>query len=271
MKDLSSLSVMMVLYKKELKYLWRSYKLLWVPIVFLILGISQPIATTFMPEILSAAGNIPADLIQQLAHPLPGEVMVQVLSQYNMIGVIVIALALMGAISGEIQHGIALHVMVKPITTGSYLISKWLSAMTLTVLSFLIGYCGAWYYTTILIGSMDVYGALIAGAYSLIWMLFAGTLAIAVSGLIKQPAGGVAITLGLLFVISITADFIPVGWNWYPSRVSDTAQSILMGASFDASSLWSIFTIMLLCLIALIAVDVRNRHRSSWIPDSASV
>ena len=270
MKSSSSLSIILLLYKKELMNMWRSNKLLWVPLVLLILGISQPISTKFMPEILSAAGNIPEELIQQLAHPLPGEVMVQVISQYHMIGVIVIVLALMGVISGEIQHGIALHFMVKPISAYQYMMSKWLSAMTLILVSFLLGYAGSWYYTSILIGAVDLQGALLGGVYSLIWMLFAGTLIVASSGLVKQPAGGAAITLGLVFAITVMSNIVPAAWKWYPGNLEDAAQHALMGQPFS-SGLWALLTVALLCVGVLIILVVRNQRRSSWIPDSTSI
>jgi ABC-2 type transport system permease protein len=43
------MSQFLVLFRKEMLELWRSYKWLWVPLVFLFLGIIQPAATYYLP------------------------------------------------------------------------------------------------------------------------------------------------------------------------------------------------------------------------------
>lgn len=50
-----------VLYRKEMLEMTRSYKLIWIPVVFIILGIMQPLTTYYLPEILKASGDVPQD------------------------------------------------------------------------------------------------------------------------------------------------------------------------------------------------------------------
>lgn len=46
------------LYSKEMLETLRSYKLVWIPIVFIILGIMQPLVTYYMRDILEASANV---------------------------------------------------------------------------------------------------------------------------------------------------------------------------------------------------------------------
>lgn len=55
----SSLSRWVFMVQKELLEQARSFKLLWVPLVFIILGIMQPVSMHLMPLILEQAGNLP--------------------------------------------------------------------------------------------------------------------------------------------------------------------------------------------------------------------
>ncbi|MGZ9584754.1 ABC transporter permease [Paenibacillus marinisediminis] len=260
-----------IIYKKELLYLWRSYRLIWVPLVFLVLGISQPIATKLMPQLLSSAGSIPPELLAQLASPAPGEVLAQTLSQFNLVGVIVIALTLMGTISGEIQHGVALHYMVKAIPVHRYVLAKWMGAMSLTIPSFIIGYAGTWYYTNVLIGTVSMTPALQGGAYSLLWLMFIATLAVAVSGMIDQPAIGAVVTIIFVFVTMIMGSYLPADWAWIPSRLNDAAQMGLAGQPVSYSIAWPILSVVLLSSALLLLVVIRNTNRSSWMQQSASI
>lgn len=258
-----------LIYMKEVLGMWRSFKWLWVPLVMLILGITQPITTKLMPQILSSAGGISPELLQQLSTPQPGEVLIQVLSQYNIVGVLILVLPLMGIISGEIQHGIALNFMMKPIKPSQYVLAKWLSALSLAIPSFMLGYGGSWYYTNVLIGAVDNRAALVAGLYYLLWIVLVITVAVAVSGLVNQVVGGAAITVGTVLLTTIIGGMLPGQWGWYPSRLSDLAVMELANQTPLYSAWWPSSTIAILILLLLLVTIVRNRKRSNWVQSSS--
>ena len=49
----------LILFKKEMKESMRNGKWIWIPVVFMIIGVSQPLTSYYMPQILEAAGNLP--------------------------------------------------------------------------------------------------------------------------------------------------------------------------------------------------------------------
>jgi len=48
-----------VLLQKEYREAWRSWKFLWIPLVFALLGMSDPLTNYYMMDILNAVGNVP--------------------------------------------------------------------------------------------------------------------------------------------------------------------------------------------------------------------
>ncbi len=48
-----------VLMKKEWLDAKRSYKILWLPVVFIFLGMLQPLSSFYLPEILKVASGLP--------------------------------------------------------------------------------------------------------------------------------------------------------------------------------------------------------------------
>ena len=46
-----------VLIKKEYVQMLRDFKIIWLPIVFIFLGATQPIVTHYLPSILEALGR----------------------------------------------------------------------------------------------------------------------------------------------------------------------------------------------------------------------
>ncbi|KHF33350.1 putative transmembrane protein YxlG [Paenibacillus sp. P1XP2] len=127
-------------FRKEMLEMGRSYKWLWVPLVFLMLGVMQPVMTRFMPEILKSAGNMPKGMTITIAPPSGEEVLAQTLGQYSSIGILILVLSVMTMISGERQSGVSQMIFAKPVSYASYAAAKWASMLSLVTASFALGY-----------------------------------------------------------------------------------------------------------------------------------
>ena len=78
------MSKWLVLYKKEWLEIIRSYKLIWVPVVFILLGAMQPVTTYFLPALpLANAGNLPKGTVLEIPTPHASEVLAQTLQQFS--------------------------------------------------------------------------------------------------------------------------------------------------------------------------------------------
>ena len=66
-----------VLYRKEMTEMARNYKILWIPIVFILLGVMQPVSSYYMPEILDTFGGLPEGTILEMPTPTGAEVLMK--------------------------------------------------------------------------------------------------------------------------------------------------------------------------------------------------
>ncbi|WP_245804709.1 hypothetical protein [Halobacillus hunanensis] len=89
----------MTVFKTESIGAWRNYKWIWVPLVFILLGIMDPLTTYYLPQILESVGGLPEGATINIPTPPPADVFMMSISQFNMIGVAVLILMSMGTIA----------------------------------------------------------------------------------------------------------------------------------------------------------------------------
>lgn len=256
-----------VLYRKEMLELVRNYKLVWVPAIFVLLGAMQPVMMYYLPDILASAGNLPPGSVIEIPAPSAGEVLGQVLSQYNTIGLLVIALAWMGAISGERQSGLVSIILAKPVSYGAFVAAKWAAMLTLVALSLAAGYLAAWYYTEVLIGhaapKLVISSLLMYG----VWLAFIGTLAILASALVRSGAAAAFLALGTAALLSVAASLWPAALAWNPAMLA-TRATALVATGHSTASAWGAAAIAVLSILAALvgaAWHVRRRPETAQL------
>jgi len=218
----------LLLYFKEMLEMGRSYKLLWVPVVFILLGVMQPVTMYYLPELLAASGDISAELASALAVPSAPEVMAQVLNQYNTIGILLVVIAGMNVVAGERYSGTAALVLVRRVTPAQFIVAKWLGHITLITLSYALSYLAAWYYSSIMMGSLEWGTTLQAGAIYLCWILLGSSIIVLFSTVLKGGAAAL-VSILLLVVLTMSYSLLPSWFSWSPARLAPDAMSLLSG------------------------------------------
>ncbi|WP_018758647.1 ABC transporter permease [Paenibacillus terrigena] len=239
-------------YRKEMLEMARSYKWIWVPMVFLLLGVMQPVTTYYMPEILKHAGNMPAGTIITMPTPTAGEVLAQTLNQFGTIGVLVLVLSMMGIVSGERQSGVTSLIFTKPVSFIAYMTAKWASMLTLTAAAFACGYAGACYYTIQLIGSLDVGTVIQAGLMYMLWFVFVISVLLLISAWLPNSAGVAFTTMAFIMLLSFGTSLLSRYLSWSPSRLSTIASEILTKVETLSSVgpvLWISLCSILICVM----------------------
>ncbi|MFC5648702.1 ABC transporter permease [Paenibacillus solisilvae] len=220
-----------VLFKKEWLELSRSYKLIWLPLVFILLGAMQPVTTYFLPEILANAGNLPEGAVIEIPTPHAEEVLAQTLQQFGTLGLLIITLSFMGTLSGERMSGTASMILVKPVSYLSFVSAKWAAMLTLAMLAFMAGYGAACYYTAALFQAMN--WQLVVHSFLLfaLWLVFVGTLTIWFSSMLRSAAAAAFSALAAAAVLVLIASMLPEFLAWNPGKLSQLALSQLTGHS----------------------------------------
>ncbi|MDF2668654.1 MAG: transporter permease [Paenibacillus sp.] len=244
-----------VLYRKEMLEMMRNYKWVWVPLVFILFGASQPITTYYMSDILSASGGLPEGTIIQIPMPTGAEMMAQTLSQFSTIGVLVLVLAFMGAVSAERLSGAIYMVLMKPVPHHTYVTAKWAAMATLTGVSLLTGMMAAWYYTELLIG--DVTAAALLQSFLLygLWLAFILTVTLLLSILLKSSGSIAFLSVGIIFLLSIMTSILTRWMKWSPAALTEHATEVLIhGSAGSQLALCLSATVLLIGILLVLSV-----------------
>ncbi|MBM4765188.1 ABC transporter permease subunit [Bacillus sp. B15-48] len=252
-----------ILFRKEMKESIRSGKWIWLPIVLVIIGVSQPITNYYMPQILEAAGNLPEGTVIEIPMPTGEEVLIGTMSQYGTIGTLLFVLAIMGVISQERQNGSLMLVMVRPVSAFEYIFSKFISQLCILFVSLVASYVFTWYYTnllfeyvpwTLMLSSLMVYS---------MWLVFIAAVTIFFGTLLRNSGGIAGVSVLLLAAISLLTTLLPKYMEWSPGNLRLEASLILLEGEW-ASSTWLVVssTLGLSILFLGLAVVVFKRFES---------
>ncbi|MNB67425.1 putative transmembrane protein YxlG [compost metagenome] len=218
-----------ICYRKEMLEMQRSYRLLWIPVVFILLGMMQPISAYYMPEILKMSGDVPKGLLDSYQIPGPGEVMAKSLGQYGMIGLLVLVLSAMNSFAGEREGGVAELLLSRPLSTSAAASAKWLAHLTLLVLSLGLGSAFAAYYTIRLIGDLQFGPVFAASAIYGLWLMCGVSLTLLFSSFLRAPAAAF-LGLGATAVLSLLHQLLPGRLQWSPAALTQLSAGLLDSA-----------------------------------------
>lgn len=240
-----------VLFQKEWRENVRNFKILWIPLVFLLFGISEPLTNYYLPQILNAVGNMPEGTVFPFPELSPEQILMSTISQYQFIGMLVVTLGFAGIISRERKNGTATLLYVRPISYSSYVTSKLVMMTIIVVGSVIIGIMASLYYTYILFGAVDI-GALFGflGTY-IVWLLFVISIVLFSSAAFST---GIASTISLVLVLFVQFIDALLGtyWTISPWKLPMYAGIILNGSVDRTPYVWSII-ITVFAIIILIA------------------
>ena len=246
-----------VLYRKEIKEMIRNYKLLWIPLVFILLGVMQPISSYYMPQILDTFGGLPEGSIIEMPLPTGAEALMSVISNYGMLGILILVLSAMGIVSAERQNGVAGMVMSKPVPYSSYILSKWAGLVTITLLSFFIGYLASWYYTNLLIESVAAERIVQSFAIYSLWLVFVVTLTLFFSTVMKGSGSVAFISILIIAFISIVTSIFNEKLKWSPATLTGHTGYLLQSGEFQSNFLPTLLiTVSLIILVLILTIQI---------------
>lgn len=250
-----------VLVQKELREHNRNYKLYWIPIVFMIFGILEPVTNYYLPQIMESVGNLPAGSDFMWPQFQGADIFVSLMGQYQLIGILIIILAFMGAISSERKNGTATLLYVRPISFSSYFFSKWLVVNAIVLGSLWIGFLAAWYYIRILFGPVAIGDVLtFIGTYS-VWIVFAVTVVLSLSAWLSTSAAA-GLSILILLVIQILETVIGTYWMVSPWKLATYATYPLQGQVFE-SGYWMSLILTVFLIVVLFSLGAYMAKRNA--------
>ncbi|MEC1179145.1 DUF2705 family protein [Metasolibacillus meyeri] len=251
---------MNVLLKKEFLESWRSFKFLWIPLIFIFFGVTEPLTNYYMEDILSAVGNMPEGFQMLFPELTAADILAATTGQYQLIGLIVLISAFIGSVSRERQNGTATLLYVRPISAMSVFISKWLIASFVGVLSAVLGYAASMYYTAILFGGVAASGFVKMLLTYCLWLLLVMAVTVAMSAAFQTGiAAAVAIVLlpfGLL-IDSAIGGF----WIWTPWKLANYGVGFVAG-TVEMKDFWLALFVAVVVMISFIVIGIFATKRN---------
>ncbi|GIN74814.1 ABC transporter permease [Bacillus sp. J14TS2] len=217
-----------VLLQKEWLDAKRSYKLLWLPVVFVFLGILQPLSSFYLPEILKMAGGLPDGMTITLPELTASEVLASALTdQFDQMGLIVIVMATMGIIATDKNNGMLAFILTRNTTLVEYLLSKLVGHAVIIAGSIFLGFLTTVFYTSYLYQAVSVARIVAGVGVYYIWCLFMLAFVIAIGALLSRTS---AIALLSIFVLIFLKTVTLLGGGFQilnPAYLSNQAVSII--------------------------------------------
>ncbi len=247
-----------VLFKKEFTELWRTSKVLIVAIAFLFLGMSGPVSTKLLPELLKSVGSDNNFQIVLLSQMTAADAIVSYFNNMYQLPVLVLILIAMGTLAGEREKGTHILVLTKPVTRTQFILTKYFSYLALIAGGVFLTALGAGYYTLLLFNSFSVVDYLVLNLSMLAFMAFILALVIFCSSLFRTSVGAGGLSFLIFVVFSLGLNLLPNSDKFSPLAFLSKSKDIMVGkASLDTLLVPSlvgialaVVTIALACFIA---------------------
>lgn len=248
-----------VLLKKELLETFRSYRWLWLPVFFIGLAIMQPLTSYYMEDIIEQFGGLPEGAVLTIPTPSAEQVYSETHGQFTQIGTFILVLAFMGSLSSERKSGEALLILSKPTNYYAYWFSKWVSALGVTTVSYLVGITAAIYYIFTLFEPMPAGEILFSMFVYWVWLMFVVTIALVWSTVTKQTSVAAAGALITLLLLNVSASMFGDLTSWSPGILPGIASGV------EADLIVTPIIVSLVLVAVLAAASVRYMKKTDWL------
>ncbi|SDC05501.1 ABC-2 type transport system permease protein [Pelagirhabdus alkalitolerans] len=242
------------LMNKEWLEHWRNFSWIWVPITFILIGIMDPITTYYLPVLLEEFGGFEEEIIFEIPAMSGADVLMMSLSEYSMFGVLIIILLTMGTIAAERQSGVSDLILVKPISTVYYILSKWLTKVIFFITSFILGMLFSWYYTNLLFDSISFSEWFWTILFYSLWLIFVITLVVFYNTLFNKQAVVAGVSVLTLIIMSIINGVFSNRMPWFPNNISALIADMLNEGQIS-TDLWIAFFVMIAIISSLLLLS----------------
>ncbi|MFD6441931.1 ABC transporter permease [Peribacillus sp. NPDC060186] len=247
-----------VLAKKEFVQMVREFKVIWLPLVFIFLGLTQPVVSYYLPSILKALGGGQGITIDpSMAAQKGGEVLASTLgSQFDQLGVMIIIVSMMGVVQSDKANGMLAFILTRPVTVVSYISGKVISNYLFVACSVVLGYLVSYLYVILLFTSVDFVDLLVALLFYLMWILFIVSFTTMISTIFNSQ--GIIALISIVFLLGcrIVVGLSPVIDNVNPASMSKHAMEVLILGTVNTDVIWSVLSTIVLSALTILVTNI---------------
>ncbi len=247
--------------RKELLQQWRTRRVLVVGAVFILFGLMSPLLAYFTPQMLRAIPEA-AQFADLIPTPTAADAVAQYVKNLTQFGFLMAILLGMGAVASEKEHHTAALILSKPLPRWAFVLSKFTAQALLYLGGFIVATLGAYYYTVVLFGPVNLGAFAFSNVLLPAWLLPFAALALLGSVLGKSIGAAAGIGFGAS-VLLLLADQLPRVGALAPGGLLAWATQVGMGLNTapvtpNAGALVASIVLVMLCLIGALAAFERQ-------------
>ncbi|KAB2460336.1 ABC transporter permease subunit [Bacillus sp. CH126_4D] len=247
----------MILIKKECVQMLRDFKIIWLPIVFIFLGATQPIVTHYLPSILGALGGGQGITIDpSMTAQKGGEVLASTLgSQFDQLGLMILVISMMGAIQTDKANGMLAFILTRPVTVTSYIAGKIVSNYVIVAFSVTIGYFISYLYINYLFTAVPFAPMITGLLLYLIWVLFIVSFTIMISAIFHSQGIIALISIVFLLACRVIVGLSSIIDQVNPASMSKHAMEMLVTGGVDTPAIVNVLLTIMWILLTLFVTN----------------
>jgi ABC-2 type transport system permease protein len=246
-------------WRLELLRVWRTRRLIALAATFLILGLGVPVLTSFLPELVKGATNgvqitVPKQTAADGIAGFAGNV-----AQLGTLVVVVVAAA---TLSIDAHPGLAAFYRTRVHRPILLVLPRYAIVTAASVATLALGTFGAWYETTVLLGSVP-FGALMGGlALEALWLCFVTSIVTVFTSAIRGVLGVVGGSIALLLTLALL-DGLPSAFSWLPTRLAASGGDLIQ---HPAGDVWHAVVVSSLATVAALSLAVNRLGKRELYP-----
>ncbi|MBJ7961395.1 hypothetical protein JDS77_27655 [Bacillus cereus group sp. N28] len=248
---------LIVLIKKEYVQMLRDFKVIWLPVVFIFLGATQPVVTHYLPSILEALGGGQGITIDSSMTAQKGsEVLASTLgSQFDQLGLMILVISMMGIIQTDKANGMLAFILTRPVTVTSYIVGKIVSNYLMAAFSVTIGYFTSYLYVNYLFTAVPFSYMITGLIFYLIWVLFIVSFTTMISAIFHSQ--GIIALISIVFLIGcrIIVGLSPIMDQVNPASMSKHAMETLVTGLVNSNAIGNVLLTIVSILLTLFVTN----------------
>lgn len=223
--------------RKEARETLSTWRIWVLPGVILFFAITSPIIALLTPALVSSLAGSQPGVVIQLPDPVARDAYLQFIK--NLDQLVMLAIIIAGAVSGEIRAGTATMVLTKPLSRGGFVAAKVVAQGTLLVLATALGVVACLATTRLLFGISPVGGLLVAVSLWLVFALFMVAVMTLLSVILDSQGGAAGVGLVVFFATLVLRSWGPAADHSF-AGLPRAAYRVLAGG--DPAVLWPVIT-----------------------------
>jgi len=210
--------------EKEVIEAWRTYRLVYLCAMFVVIGIAAPVIIRYLPDL---AGVLVPDAEIGVGETGAPDVVDLLLSTLLNAGAIAAVLMTMGAVAGEKERGTAWLVLTKPVGRAAFLWAKVVALGMIFALATGLAVLAAWLYSSLFFGQVPVLPW--AQLAFIAWLSIMVYVAVTFLGSVVAASPLGAAGFGLAAIVGLSLASAVNGLTpWLPTGLGEVAKAVVL-------------------------------------------